>query len=282
MKIMWISHENISRTPRIRYVNGLSIKPAARSEPKEWWKFNRGAGGAHRERNAVHNNLLNFQLREIQFKWAEEEEKSPAAARGGKKLSTYTNWWIDWDWMRDVRCEKTQKKARGSAPKEISISGVCVRVVYVTSCDFSLLAPVLGFLSPFPQLNWPFKRAREGWERLNGPSRAFIANWIKITLQLSAAVELPPRLFASARFLRLRWDFHFWLFLLSSSSRLRIFTSKAATEGREKSFLVFFISEWNLQGARWTQEEEKSISWSIVSICIGHVGIASSRVVQKP
>jgi hypothetical protein len=32
-------------------------------------------------------------------------------------------------------------------------------------------------------------------------------------------------------------------FLLSSSSRLRIFTSKAATEGREKSFLVFFISE---------------------------------------
>lgn len=142
-----------------------------------------------------------------------------------KKLSTYTTWWIDrrrrkrsWQEMRSVG------ERDGDADQ---YQYMCVNRL----CNiFSLILCAVVF---FLQLNWPFRR--------NG-RKAFIANWIKITLHSLRTPSFPLPSHFTMQFIcvffccGLRFPARF-SFLAICSFFVRIFTSKRS-----------FLSEWNEDG----------------------------------
>lgn len=135
-KIMWISHENISRVECcIRYVNGLSIKTRASADgrrgegSREWWNF--GCGAAAEQNKMQTKRFIKFTIARLSiyvvhnffmfffcfFFLSQEKFKSNSRKTTKKqKLSTYTTWWIDCKnkWQRQQQ-EKVQHQ-------EISIS----------------------------------------------------------------------------------------------------------------------------------------------------------------
>lgn len=133
----------------------------------------------------------------------------------------------------DRSAEKEKKLARNAQrwgremETQISIS-ICVWIVYVTF--FPSFYALLFF---FLQLNWPFRR--------NG-RKAFIANWIKITLHSLRTPSLPLPSHFTMQFICVffvagsdfRPDFHIWQY---ARFFVRIFTSKR-----------YFLSEWNEDG----------------------------------
>lgn len=142
-KIMWISHENISRVEaasdmlmayQLKHERVLLEKEERERERKEREKrvMKTLAVALHktRLRKVQHrDDLLNFQLREIQFilcTYFPQKFKSTSQQEDNTKkiLSTYTTWWID--------CRINGSAA--ASKKKATSSRKCSRSVSVYMC----------------------------------------------------------------------------------------------------------------------------------------------------
>lgn len=183
------------------------------------------AGG---ERN-VRNDLLNFQLREISFILFSSDEIKCTSSRKTKNCQL-----IQLDGSIGGEGKEVGKKCAALGREmetQISIS-ICVWIVYVTF--FPSFYALLFF---FLQLNWPFRR--------NG-RKAFIANWIKITLHSLRTPSFPLPSHFTMQFICV-----FFLLRAPISSQIFIFGNMLVFRAHFYLKALFFI--WMKRG--WEDDE---------------------------